>query len=160
MIKLCSELKLTDVMARTHEELPDFATYARGTSRLDYVLATNNAFRAVRKCGYEPFHHRYVSDHRAFFVDFNFAELFGTETNPLPPLQYQDFKANSPKQVTQYLLAQDKYLDEHKFYERIELLSDDHSDYDLTESLDRDWRRSREYASKQCKQFRDPPWSI
>jgi hypothetical protein len=72
MIKICQIMHLTDVMASKHD-LTEVATYTRGTKRIDYLLATTHAASAVTKCGYEPFQHRYATDHRGFFADFDWA---------------------------------------------------------------------------------------
>lgn len=40
MIKLSIDLGLIDLMANNHPHLPPVATYARGSKRLDYALAT------------------------------------------------------------------------------------------------------------------------
>jgi hypothetical protein len=54
MSKICSDFKLTDLMAHTHGVM-DVATYSHGKKRLDYALGTEKVLEYLRFCGYEPF---------------------------------------------------------------------------------------------------------
>jgi len=75
---LCNTFNLVDLMFSLHDSRT-IPTYARGRKRLDYALATPMAAHTVIYGGYEPFNHRMASDHRAFFLDFDEAALFGSQ---------------------------------------------------------------------------------
>jgi hypothetical protein len=112
--KLAREFQLVDVMHRTHA-LPDPATYARGRTRIDYVLASIEVFHAVNECGYEPFNENFLSDHRGYFVDFDLHKLFGNELQRLASLPFRDVRGEDTTSVTQYVEAKDTYLTDHNF---------------------------------------------
>jgi hypothetical protein len=63
-------------------------TYARGKKWLDFALATPLAASTIIAGGYEPFTHRLASDHQAFFLDFDEAALFGSQSPSLPSIQW------------------------------------------------------------------------
>jgi hypothetical protein len=50
-----------------------FSTHIDGQSRIDFVFATPRA-------GYEPFWHRFETDHCGFFLDLENAVLFANQT--------------------------------------------------------------------------------
>ena len=52
--KICFDCGISDVMAHFHD-LPQFATYARGSSRIDHALASDDLLDFIIACGYEPF---------------------------------------------------------------------------------------------------------
>ena len=69
MISVVQDLGLIDMMGARHGyALP--TTYARGRRCLDYGFATPSICEALEACGYESFGHRFSSDHRAYFFDF------------------------------------------------------------------------------------------
>ena len=70
--------QLVDVMTAKHPGMPHPATFMRGRTRIDYVLASQRVSQAVRFCGYEAFQNRVLADHRAYYVDFDTNALFGT----------------------------------------------------------------------------------
>jgi hypothetical protein len=67
---------------------------------LDYALATPFAATTIVAGGYEPFNHRLASDHCAFFLDFDEAALFGSQSSHLTSIQHCDLRAKNPKEVT------------------------------------------------------------
>jgi hypothetical protein len=94
--KLCSSLSLVDLMFSLHNSR-QIPTYARGKKRLDYALATPLAARTIVAGGYEPFNHRLASNHRAFFLDFNDAALFDSQSPCLASIQRRDLHAKTRK---------------------------------------------------------------
>jgi exonuclease III len=85
---IASTCSLVDVL---HQRLgsSNFATYARGSTRIDYVLMSRKPAEAILKCGYEAPNHRFQGDHRVFFADFRTDKLFGTTTPSSPPQQQE-----------------------------------------------------------------------
>jgi hypothetical protein len=96
--KLARTFNLVDVMHHKHA-LQDPATYARGRTRIDYVLASLPVYNAITSCGYEPFNEHFLSDHRGYFVDFNYHQLFGNELQHLAAMQWHSemFEARIPQ---------------------------------------------------------------
>ncbi len=97
--RMAREYNLIDVMHQTHA-LPDPATYARGRTRIDYVLASPAVFNSVNECGYEPFNEHFLSDHRGYFVDFDIHKLFGNELQRLASLPFRDVRGKDTTSVT------------------------------------------------------------
>ena len=62
MTFLAAELNLIDLFD-SHNSSTKPATYARGSTRLDYALATDKVVASVRHAGYEPFNNRFPTDH-------------------------------------------------------------------------------------------------
>ena len=60
-----------------------FNTYSRGKCCIDYALSTKGLLNTTVAAGYEPFHHRIVSDHRRMFINIDTHALFGNLTSPL-----------------------------------------------------------------------------
>jgi hypothetical protein len=83
---LCSAFNLVDLMYSLHDSRKN-PTYARGKKRLDHALAPPLAASTLISGGYEPFNHRLASDHCSFFLDFDEAALFGSQTRSLPSIQ-------------------------------------------------------------------------
>jgi endonuclease/exonuclease/phosphatase family metal-dependent hydrolase len=47
----------------------NFSTHIDGQNRIDFVLATPRVVGACIHAGYEPFQHRFETDHRGFTLD-------------------------------------------------------------------------------------------
>ena len=73
--KLCSDFHLIDLMF--HLTGPDnFATYACGSNRIDYILCDAWVSNASLQGCYEPFQYCLKGDHHAMVVDFDMHLLF------------------------------------------------------------------------------------
>ena len=80
-----------------------FATYVRGTKRIDYALATEwiqNAF--ISGC-YTPFGDYSNGDHRNIFLNFDVIKLFGTVTQPLDKFATREFTTQDKQSVRTYI---------------------------------------------------------
>jgi len=157
---LFTSLNLTDIMYQRHGNR-DFATYARGKTRIDFAFASKEAASCIKACGYEPFNFRMFSDHRAFFLDFDSIRLFGSETSQMAPANRRDVQSKSPPQVTTYLETLHQLLQDRNVFNRAQsLASSDEPNHEMAESLDCElWRRCLA-AGKKCRTFRDPCWSV
>jgi hypothetical protein len=95
--KLCSSFNLVDLIFSLHESR-QIPTYAWGKKRLDYALASSFFAASTIVAGrYEPLNHRLASDHRAFFLDFDEAVLFGSQSPCLTSIQRHDLHAKTQK---------------------------------------------------------------
>ena len=76
--KRCDEFGLVDIWLHFHPNHATITTYTRGP-RLYFApaplsLTKNKAINIV----YKPFHYRFFTDHRGFYIDFDTTLLFGT----------------------------------------------------------------------------------
>ena len=145
---------------RSRHSSADPATYARGRTRLDYSLATGHVVRSLKRAGYEQFNARFHTDHRASFLDFDTARLFGTATQTLGAHAPRILKSNNVSQVTQYIKALYDLLLEHDAFARAERLSHPGNRHAYAERLDRDIVAASLSAEQKMKRFGQPAWSI
>ena len=73
---LISDFGLIDVHTNKHGFDTDIPTYIRGPRRLDYMFVSRRLLDHIKKCGYEKFDVRIVSDHRGSYADFSVRGLF------------------------------------------------------------------------------------
>jgi hypothetical protein len=117
VVSIVQQLNMVDMMgARHQQDLP--ATYARGRKCLDYGFATPNVCAAMVTCGYEGFGHRFPSDHRGYFFDFDIHRLFGTHIQPLSKAAPRLLHSTNVKQVTVYLRKMHAVLSSCNAYAR------------------------------------------
>ena len=159
MVNVALQCNLIDVMRSRHSSA-DPATYARGRTRLDYSLATGHVVRSLKRAGYEQFNARFHTDHRASFLDFDTARLFGTATQTLGAHAPRILKSNNVTQVTQYIKALYDLLLEHDAFARAERLSHPGNRHAYAERLDRDIVAASLSAEQKMKRFGQPAWSI
>ena len=158
---VASRMGLVDVMRSRHPTLPDPATYVRGSSRLDFVLATPDVAAAVTAAGYEsPF--RYLhSDHRPVWVDLDAAALFGAEPREIPDFEGRPLKLANRVRVEAYLRRKDALFQKRNMYERISrLAASGVPDEEEAEKIDRDLAHLTLSAERKLPSFRAPAWSV
>jgi exonuclease III len=159
MASLATSCNLLDLMRIRHSST-DPATYSRGRTRLDYSLATGHVARALVKAGYEPFNSRFHTDHRASFMDFDTALLFGTATQQLGAHAPRILKSNNVSQVTQYIKAKYELLLAHNVFARAERMTSPGNRHAYAERLDKDIVSASLSAEQQMKRFGEPAWSV
>jgi len=162
LTRLCSECHLLDPVYAIHQET-DFATYDRGSKVIDYLLMDPSLLSAVEGCGYEPFNHHILSDHRGLFLDVDTAKFFGTETAPLAPLERRDIRGNRSHQIAPYFQALDAQYQHHKWYDKIvrlkHCIATDTPNDRLAEEVDQRRIRSCIAATKNLKRYPTAPYS-
>ena len=109
---IAGTLGLMDLMMSRHSSPPP-ATYARGSKRLNYALASPDVCAALRRTGYKEFNARIASDHRGNFFDFDAHALFGSATQSLATLAKRGLSAINVTQVTEYIRQKHSLLTEH-----------------------------------------------
>ena len=135
-------------------------TYQRGTKRLDYVLMSPSLVPKIQAAGYDPFGYRLPSDHRAMFLDFRTDLLFDQVLPGISSNSKRDFSTSTPGVVPAYVTYKIKYLNDHRFFERLTVLGDtERPNHDLAERLDRDFQRASLHAARLCTKKPRPPWS-
>ena len=157
--KLAITCGLLDLMNTRHSSTPP-ATYARGRTRLDYAMATNHVATSLSHAGYESFNSRFPSDHRAYFLDFNTQQLFGTDTQHLGKHADRVLRSNNVSQTTQYIKVKYDLLLAHNAFERGEQLRHPGNRHQFAERLDRDVVEASLAAEKTMKKFGAPAWSV
>jgi hypothetical protein len=158
IVRIIQDLNMTDLMsARHNQDLP--ATYSRGRRCLDYGFAMAQACTALQKCGYESFGHRYHSDHRAYFFDFDIRKLFGTAIQALSKFEPRRLHSTNAKQVTAFLRRMDEIMRSCNAYARGDKLDlpvrrDAHA-----ERLDFDVLNGSLVSERGIPAFQTPEWS-
>jgi hypothetical protein len=77
MASVCAKSSLFDVHAIFHGGAADIPTYARGSKRLNYCIASTSLESYIAVSGFNLFNECLHSDHRALFVDFRLKAFFG-----------------------------------------------------------------------------------
>ena len=160
MAQVMSRCQLLDVMATLHPHLPEPATYARGRKRLDYILVSHRLIGAARHAGYEPFSHRFHTDHRAYFLDFDTVLLFGGATQKLATYVQRQLQASNINQTTQYLREKHAQLTAKDAFKRSERLLMPGNRHRFAERLDRDLVNISLAAEKHTARYAQPMWSV
>ncbi|KAI2490946.1 hypothetical protein MHU86_23634 [Fragilaria crotonensis] len=160
MSKIAGELGLIDVFARRNSSTPP-VTYARGTKRLDYALASPAVGDAVISAGYEAFNAHIVSDHRGFYLDFDSNALFGSDTQQLVSAEKRDLSSNNTQQVTEYIREKYRILfHHHNAFVRSVQLTQPGNRHAFAERLDQDVLTASLAAAAKVKKFGEPAWSV
>ncbi len=158
MTKICTDFGLVDILMSHHGT--DTPTYVRGTTRIDYALATPHVAAACTTCGYEPFQHRFTGDHRGMFLDLNTNALFGSATVDLSTPAEREFNTRDRASNRRYVEAKHKYLTQHQWFQRLTTCTTDpEPNHAIAEGLDRDWLRASKYAANQVKKKPNCPFS-
>ena len=75
LTKLISEFGLIDVHSNKYGYDTDLPTYKRGPRRLDYMFVLRSLIDHIKRCRYEKFDARIVSDHCGYYADFSITGL-------------------------------------------------------------------------------------
>jgi hypothetical protein len=140
MMKIAATYGLQDLMTLRHSNAPP-VTFARGRKRLDYALGSPRVADLLENAGgHEPFNSCFHSDHRAYFLDFSTARLFGTETKALGQHAPRILHSNNVKQSTRYvkLVKYDLLLQHNALFEQGNQLSNPGNRLQFAERLDKD----------------------
>jgi hypothetical protein len=137
-----------------------FSTHIDGQSRIDFVFATPRVVAACTHAGYEPFRHRFETDHRGFFLDLDNAVLFGNQTAVIQSPSRRGLVSKSFKHRKTYIASRWKHLHHHKWFERLRTaLQQEEVPATIIEALDRDWTASALVAEKACQTYPAGPYS-
>jgi hypothetical protein len=121
----------------------NFSTHIDGQTRIDFVFVMPRVVEACTHAGYEPFRHRFETDHRGFFLDLDNAVLFGNQTAVIQSPSQRGLTSKSFKHRKTYIASRWKYLNHHKWFERLRAaLHQEEVPSTTLEALDRDWTAS------------------
>jgi exonuclease III len=154
---LISRLSLVDVMTSEHGP-PNLATYSRGSTVVDHIIASPEVLPFIVSSGIEPFNSRLFSDHRGLFLDLNTAILFGP-LSPLQPPSSRDINSKTLVDNPKYVTTLNKYFEDHRIFERIAAMTNSPYNFEQIEALDRDITRGMLHAGSKCKRGQQFPWS-
>jgi hypothetical protein len=115
MASVCSKHALFDVHTHFHGKNANIPTYARGSKRLDYCVASSRLEDFVASCGFNLFNEHIHSDHRAQFVDFKLKSFFG---HGAPTLARPDLRSisSSSIDVSKFVRKMHAHLIEHSAF--------------------------------------------
>jgi hypothetical protein len=137
-----------------------FSTHIDGQTQIDFALAMPRVVKACIHAGYEPFHPRFETDHRGFFLDLDNTVLFGNQTAILQSPSQRSLTSKSFKHRKMYIAFRWKYLNHHKWFERLRAaLQQEEVPLTILETLDRDWTASALAAEKKCQSYPAGPYS-
>ena len=160
MSSINAEFHLIDIMANRHPSLQEPATYARGSKRLDFALGTHRIAAATAACGYESFHFRFHTDHRAFYLDFHTTLLFGSPTQQLAKRSERGLHSRNVKQVTKYIEEKHALLTDLNVFARAQKLELPGNRHHHAEKLDIDVVSRSLTAEARTSNYKEPLWSI
>ena len=107
-----------------------------------------------------PFNIRFHSDHRAYYLDFDTAKLFGTETQALGTNEPRVLISHNVKQNTAYIKLKYDFLVKHNAFHRGDRLAHSGNRHQFAERLDKDVVAASLAAESQLKRHAKPSWSI
>ena len=134
MTRLCSECHLVDPFITKHH-LTGFATHNRGSDVIDYILVDAFILPSIVKCGYEAFSEHIQSDHRGVYIDFHTSSLFGDTVPPIDNHTLRDMSTKRINQIPSYFQHKDKHLQDHNWYQKIQILQDHIQSYTPNDAL-------------------------
>jgi hypothetical protein len=127
------------------------ATYARGSTRLDYIFMSEDTASLTRTCGAEHFNHRFYSDHRGIYVDLRLSGLFNQNLSPLASPTFRDVRSGNPCQIRKYIEKLNHLLVNKDATARSEILKTE-PDPSAAEQLDADITEAMLSAGEACAQ--------
>jgi hypothetical protein len=159
---LCGQYALVDIMDSLHPAHASVSSYARGSTRLDYILVTPDLLSYVDTAGLNHYHEFYPSDHRPLFVGLD-ASLFG----PLPPMTHHKsrYVHSNSKTVGPFIEAAYQHLVDTGTFPKLNFFLADIatlSDSEISQtanSIDDQITKALLSAERKCKRPHKEPWS-
>ena len=102
MIKFCRKYGLLDAHYEKYKTR-GVATYARGKTRIDFILMSNNVYDAIIESGYTAFADIYHSDHCCQFLILSRKAIFSSASNTLPKSTYRRLQISRHRISIQYV---------------------------------------------------------
>jgi hypothetical protein len=162
MALACASLDLYDVLDEMHGDSIAIPTYARGSTRLDYTLASHSLQPHIKASGFNLFNAFYHSDHRAAYADIDLSAVLGTV---LPTIVGPDQRSVSTSSATLSKFvakAYDHLLKNKVFHQYQEFLLDSDTHPALWQPanhIDSLLRQAILCAERRCRRKPRPPWS-
>ncbi len=161
MIQECGLVDLLQNIPGTMTEPP--GTYDQSNNRIDYLLGTERACKAIVGGGCLPYGDGIVSNHQGMFIDLSITGILG-KFNAIPAEKYRIVRRKNVYAVKHYkkfllelfahrnIIARAADIDAWSYHEDVPA--------EEIEALDKDITRCMIAAEKQCGRRRhDHPWS-
>jgi hypothetical protein len=150
--RLTRTFDLVDVMSHFHPIEQEVATYARGTSCLDYIFCSVSLLPSLKQCGIEPFNEHIFSDDQSLFINFDEASLFGSQAPLMASKNLRRLQSHNLAAKGAYLLSLDKYCADHKIFKKLhELEIQEDVNWQALKTLDQVITRGMLHAEKSCR---------
>ena len=114
----------------------------------------------IKRCGYEKFDARIVSDHCGYYADFSITGLFDQRLPKLCSNMLRGIKGNSPVNITKYIKFLFKYIGDHNIIKQAkELMHSVYFNEEKANKLDQIITEGILVAEKECKHTYRLPWN-
>jgi hypothetical protein len=162
MGSVCVSHDLFDAISNFHGESDEIPTYARGTKRLDYAVASASLRHLICACGYNLFNKNIHLDHQALLIDLRLKDFFGHVTPPLASPDLRFVSGASPA-VTQFVQKMHSHLRENKVFHAYQEFQLDRDVLDeprrTVNKIDSLIGQAFQVAETLCYKPLKPPWS-
>jgi hypothetical protein len=118
-----SKSGLHDIIARQHpaDKYPN--TYARGSSRIDYIFGTEGILQHCKSSGILPFGSGYPSDHRAVFIKVDLSGVLSTQVQTVESMTSRLISSATPRERETFLQTVHKHYKAQNLYQRLAKLN-------------------------------------
>ena len=90
--EFCQKNQLIDLLFNRHKK-ENFATYARGKNRNDFILVSLNVIPCVQTSGYTSFAEFIHSDHQGKLLILRYKQLFHSVPKSFPKITFQKLQS-------------------------------------------------------------------
>ena len=164
--KWVHDMNLIDVHCNLHGTDDEPATYSRGTTRIDYFLATERINEYITEAGILPLHEFAVSDHRALFIDIDLKAYLGGELYDALHRNTRQISTSDPRTVVKYQEELEKELDNSGIEEMVQRARSmekenktDNEFLQLIEHIDKKFTEIKLKCERKSAQRFRHPWS-
>jgi hypothetical protein len=157
---------LSDILVDRHGTEDEPPTYARGSARIDYVMATAGIGQYVTAAGILPLKAISGSDHRPTFVDFDLTSFLGDQPFVQGDISGRSIGSDKPRAIKVYRKLLEKYLNESGIEQEIEKTIEELKEPSLhatavekMQALQQQITNKRLEIEKKCSKLDNSPWS-
>jgi hypothetical protein len=149
-------------MDSMHPDQSSVSSYARGSTRLDYILVTTDLLSYADSAGLNHFHKFYPCDHWPIFLGLD-ASLFG----PLPTLTNHKprYVHSNSTVVGPFIEAAHQHLLDTGTFHKLQFLTEhlhtlpDHNISRIANAIDDQMTKAMLSAERKCQRPKKEPWS-
>jgi hypothetical protein len=164
--KFARQNGLTDILVDRHGTEDEPPTYARGSFRIDYVMATAGIAQYVTSAGILPLKAISGSDHRPTFVDFDLTSFLGDQPFAQGEASSRSIGSDKPRAVKVYRKQLEDYLNESGIEQDLEKACVELDDPNLHDAAVTKMQRLQQRITnkrleieKKCAKLDNSPWS-
>jgi hypothetical protein len=158
---ICADYNLADIHAHFHPDTNDLVTYARGSKRVDYAMASTTLLPWINNNGFNPFNLVHFFDHRAGYFDINLQGALGPDPQPFTRAAFRHIGSSSTN-IPQFINTAYAHMSESSLFKssddfRANLDSLDQPE-DIANVLDTILTQGLLHGQKACRKPPQPPW--